>query len=68
MDSVEVLFQIPLGWEEDFKVQSREILSEVRASQLKKFHTVLPKVVNIPPYALLLKVDSVHEKSRPILP
>ncbi|HEV8514694.1 MAG TPA: hypothetical protein VGQ59_15530 [Cyclobacteriaceae bacterium] len=66
-DSVEALFQIPLGREEDFKMQSLEILSEVRASQLKKFHVTLPKVVNIPPYALLLKVDSVHE-SLPILP
>jgi len=67
-DSVEALFQIPVGREEDFKLQSREILSEVRSSQLKKFHAVLPKVVNIPPYALLLRVDSVHEKGRPILP
>jgi len=67
-DSVEALFQIPVGREEDFKLQSREILSEVRSSQLKKFHAVLPKIVNIPPYALLLRVDSVHEKGRPILP
>jgi len=67
-DSVEALFQIPAGREEDFNVQAREILSEARATQLKKFHTVLPKVVNIPPYALLLKVDSVYEKDRPILP
>ena len=67
-DSVEALFQIPAGREEDFKVQSREILSEVREKQFEKFHVALPKVKNIPPYALLLKVDSVHEKSRPILP
>jgi hypothetical protein len=67
-DSVEALFQIPAGREEDFKVQSREILSEVKVSQLKKFHVALPKVVNIPPYAFLLKVDSVHEKNRTVLP
>ncbi len=67
-DSVQATFQIPTGREEDFNVQSREILSEVRATQLKKFHVVVPKVINIPPYALLLKVDSVHEKGRPILP
>jgi hypothetical protein len=67
-DSVEALFQIPAGREGDFKMQAREILSEVRASRLKKFHVAFPKVVNIPPYALLLKVDSVYEKSHPILP
>jgi hypothetical protein len=67
-DSVEALFQIPASREEDFKLQSREILSEVRASQFKKFQAALPRVVNIPPYALLLRVDSVHAKGRPILP
>jgi len=67
-DSVEAVFQIPAGREQDFKTQSREIVSEVKATQLKKFHSVLPKVSNIPPYALLLKVDSVREKGQLILP
>jgi hypothetical protein len=67
-DSVEAVFQIPAGREEDFNVQSREILSEVRTKQFEKFHAALPKVKNIPPYALLLRVDSVHEKGRSILP
>ena len=67
-DSVEALFQIPTGREGDFKVQSLEILSEVSASQFKNFHAARPKVINIPPYALLLRVDSVHVKGQPILP
>jgi hypothetical protein len=68
IDSVEALFQVPTGREKDFKLQAGEIFSEVRASRLKKFHVAFPKVVNIPPYALLVKVDSVYEKSAPILP
>ena len=68
LDSVEAIFQIPAGREEDFNLQVREILSEIRVSRLKKFHAVQPKVVNMPPYALLLKVDSVYEKSQPIFP
>jgi hypothetical protein len=67
-DSVEALFQIPATREEDFKLQAREIISEVRATQFKKFEAAVPKVVNMPPYALLLRVDSVHVKGRPILP
>ena len=67
-DSVEALFQIPASREEDFKLQSREILSEVRAKQFRKFRAAVPRVVNIPPYALLLRVDSVHAKGRLILP
>jgi len=67
-DSVEALFQIPASREEDFKLQAREILSEVRATQFKKFDAAVPRVVNLPPYALLLRVDSVHIKSRPVLP
>jgi hypothetical protein len=66
-DSVEAQFQIPEGREEDFKMQSREIFSEVKLSQFKRFHTALPKVMSIPPYALLLRVDSVREKGQPIL-
>jgi len=67
-DSVEALFQIPASREEDFKLQSHEILSEVRAKQFRKFRAAVPRVVNIPPYALLLRVDSVHAKGRLILP
>lgn len=67
-DSVEAVFQVPASREEDFKLQAREILSEVKAAQFKKFRVALPKVVNIPPYALLLRVDSVHVKTGPILP
>jgi hypothetical protein len=67
-DSVEAVFQIPTGREKDFDLQSREILSEVRLSQLRKFHVAVPKVTNIPPYALLLRVDSVYEKGHSILP
>jgi hypothetical protein len=67
-DSVEALFQIPASRAQDFQLQSREILSEVRATQFKKSHSALPHVINIPPYALLLRVDSVHTTSRLNLP
>ena len=40
LDSVEAIFQIPAGREEDFNLQVREILSEIRVSRLKKFHAV----------------------------
>src|SRR6267154_5336202 len=36
-DSVAAVFQIPAGREEDFKLQAREIVTEVRAVQFKKF-------------------------------
>lgn len=60
LDSVEALFQIPVNRVEDFKVQSREILSEIKLRQFKKNKSAIPKVLNIPPYAILLRVDSVH--------
>jgi hypothetical protein len=62
LDSVEALFQIPVSRVEDFKAQSKEILSEVKLRQLKKNKSAMPKVLNIPPYAILLRVDSVHAK------
>ena len=62
-DSVEASFQIPVNRVDDFKVQSGEIVSEVKPRQFKKSKSAMPKVQNIPPYAILLKVDSVHTRA-----
>ncbi len=61
-DSVQALFQIPVNRQENFNVQSQEILSQFKRKQLKKYKAVVPHVLNIPPYALLLHVDTVHSK------
>jgi hypothetical protein len=61
-DSVQALFQIPANRQENFNVQSQEILSQVKIKQLTKNKSMVPRVLNIPPYALLLRVDTVHAK------
>lgn len=61
-DSVEATFQIPVNRRTDFDTQSREMISKVNAKTLIKYRTVLPKILNTPTYALLLRIDSVRIK------
>jgi hypothetical protein len=61
-DSVEALFQIPANRTQEFNVLAKEIYSQVVAKSLKQSKGALPKVLNVPPYAQLLHVDSVVKK------
>lgn len=61
-DSVKAQFQIPTNRVEEFNVLSREIYSQVSAKFLKLNNGMIPKVMNVPPYAQLLRVDSVITK------
>jgi hypothetical protein len=63
-DSVEAQFQIPVNRADDFKTLSRDIVSQVSTKQLKESDVAVPKVLNVPSYALLLRVDSVFKKGR----
>ncbi|MBS1508871.1 MAG: hypothetical protein JSS79_19700 [Bacteroidetes bacterium] len=63
-DSVEAQFQIPVNRASDFNTLSREMVSQVSVRQLKQSNSIVPKVLNIPSYALLLRVDSVYKKPR----
>lgn len=62
-DSVEASFQVPLNRVDDFKSQSQEIVSSVPSKYLTKRKSMLPKLSNVPSYAVLLRIDSVHLKA-----
>lgn len=62
-DSIEARFQVPLNRVDDFNSQSREIISSVSSNYLRKNKTCLPKLSNVPSYAQLLRIDSVHLKA-----
>ncbi len=62
-DSVEAHFQIPVIHVSDFLLQSREISSVVNGKSLRQNKVLLPRVLNMPTYAQLLRVDSVHIKA-----
>ncbi len=59
-DSIDVQFQIPLNRAEDFNSQAQDIFSRANAQDLKKNKAVIPKVMNVPLFARLLRVDSVR--------
>ncbi len=62
-DSVDASFQVPLNRVEDFKTQSREIVLSISTKYLIKRRSLLPKLSNVPSYAVLLRIDSVHLKA-----
>jgi hypothetical protein len=59
-DSVEATFQIPLHRIDDFNSQLNEITSSVRVKNLLKQKKLIPKLSNVPSYALVLKIDSLR--------
>jgi len=61
---VEAQFQIPVNRADDFKTLSHDIVSQVSTKQFKQSNFAIPKVLNIPSYAILLRVDSVFKKAR----
>lgn len=62
-DSVEAQFQVPVNRVEDFKTLSREIVSQVSIRQWKQNSGVIPRVLNVPSYAIVLRVDSVYKNA-----
>ncbi|GHN00353.1 hypothetical protein WSM22_18420 [Cytophagales bacterium WSM2-2] len=62
VDSVNANFQIPVSRKSDFDLQSKEIISRVSTRSMKKNGVALPRVLNVPSYAQLLRIDSIHSK------
>jgi hypothetical protein len=63
-DSINALFQIPINRVEDFNKQANDIFSKADAKYLKKNKVMVPSVFNVPSFAQLLHVDSVHTLER----
>jgi hypothetical protein len=59
-DSVAVTFQIPLNRMSDFQSQLKEIVPVVSEKNLKIHKSMKPKLLNVPSYATVLKIDSIQ--------
>ncbi len=59
-DSVTARFQIPANQTEDFNHLVKEIILQVNIKYLKRNKVMVPVVLNLPSYAVLLTIDSVH--------
>ncbi len=62
-DSVHVWFRIPSNREEDFIMLSKDISVFVDSKKLRDVGKVIPKVLTFPPYAEVIKVDTIQYKS-----
>jgi hypothetical protein len=62
-DSVSVSFQIPLNRSADFESQIKEIVLVVNERHLLREKSVRPRLLNVPSYATVLRVDSVRIKT-----
>lgn len=62
-DSVAVSFQIPLNHVSDFESQIKEIVPIVSEKNLLSRKSLRPKLLNVPTYASVLKIDSVRIKT-----
>lgn len=62
-DSVAVSFQIPLNHVSDFESQLKGIVPIVSERDLLTGKSVRPRLLNVPSYASVLKIDSVRGKA-----
>jgi len=62
-DTVTVHFQIPSSQRDDFN--SLRLDLQVSARDLKKNKWAIPKALNVPPYAILLAIDTVRIVGHP---
>lgn len=59
-DSVTVSFQIPVNRASDFESQLEEIVPVINERHLRSKKSVQPRLLNVPSYAIVRKVDSVQ--------